>query len=120
MADRMMMVTWGTTVAGREERALEVFNESLGVYGQLQQDGKIESFDVTLLAPNPLLSGYAVLKGSAAQMAMVRDDAAFRRMCIDATLIVEQFNVLDGFCDEGVAEELAMFQEAAAKVPQSA
>jgi hypothetical protein len=120
MADRMMMVTWGTTVTGREEHALEVFNDSLGLYGQLQQDGKIESFDVVLMAPNPLLSGYATLKGSASQMATVRDDAAFRRLCIDATLMVEDFNVIDGFCDEGVADELAMFQEAIGKVPQSA
>jgi hypothetical protein len=33
MADRMLMISWGSTVHGREERALEVFNQSLGSTG---------------------------------------------------------------------------------------
>ena len=120
MADRMLMISWGATVRGREARALEVFNESLGVYGQLQQQGLIESFDVTFMSPNQLFAGYAQLKGSAAQMASVREDAAFVRMCADAALIVDDFYVTDGFCEEGVAERVTLFQEAIAEVPQHA
>ena len=41
MADRVLFITWGEVVRGREERALEVFSESLGFYGRLQQDGRI-------------------------------------------------------------------------------
>jgi hypothetical protein len=120
MADRMLLISWNEPVRGREERALEVFNDSLGVYGRLQQEGKIEAFDVTMLAPNALMGGYAQLKGSASQMAAVREDAEFRRLCADAQLIVEGFAVTDGFCDAGVAEQMAMYQEAIAQVPQSA
>jgi hypothetical protein len=119
MADRMLMIAWGNTVRGREERALEVFNDSLGVYGRLQQDGKIESFDVKLMAPNAGMAGYAELKGTASQMAAVREDPDFLRMCADALLIVDGFTVTDGYCDEGVAERIAYFQEAIAKVPQA-
>ena len=57
-----------TPVRGREERALEVFNESLGLYGRMQQDGRIESFDVTLLGANSVLNGCIQLKGDAAQI----------------------------------------------------
>ena len=120
MADRMLMVSWGRTVPGREVRALEVFNDSLGIYGRLQQEDRIETFDVTLLAPNPLMAGYAVLKGSAAQMAGVRDDLEFRRLCANASLIVDDFNVTDGFCDQGVADQIGLFQEAISAVPQMA
>ena len=119
MADRMLMVSWGSVVRGREERALDVFNQSLGVYGRLQQEDRIESFDVKLLAPNASLSGYAELKGSAAQMAAVREDAEFRRLCANAILIVEDFTVVDGYCQEGVADQMAYFQEAIAQVPQN-
>ena len=45
MADRLLFISWGSVVAGREEIALEVFNESVGLYGRLQQDGRIEGFD---------------------------------------------------------------------------
>jgi hypothetical protein len=120
MADRMLMISWGNTVVGREERALDVFNQSLGVYGRLQQEGRIESFDVKFMAPNPALAGYAELKGSAAQMAAVREDPDFLRLCANATLIVDAFTVTDGYCDEGVAEQVAYFQEAIAQVPQTA
>jgi hypothetical protein len=120
MADRMLVVSWGAVVRGREERALDVFNQSLGVYGRLQQEGRIESFDVKLMAPNAQLAGYAELKGTAAQMASVREDAEFRRLCANATLIVENFTVTDGYCDEGVADQIAFFQEAIAQVPQTA
>jgi hypothetical protein len=120
MADRMLVLSWGSTVRGREERALDVFNQSLGIYGRLQQESRIESFDVKLMAPNALLSGYAELKGSASQMAGVREDGEFRALCAAAELIVDDFNVIDGFCDEGVAEQMAFYQEAIAEVPQSA
>ena len=120
MADRMLLISWGAVVRGREERALDVFNQSLGVYGRLQQENRIESFDVQLLTPNAQLAGYAELRGSAAQMAAVREDAEFRRLCANAVLIVEGFTVPDGYCNEGVADQIAFFQEAIAQVPQTA
>jgi hypothetical protein len=35
-------------------------------------------------------------------------------------LIVEDFRVIDGFCNEGVAQEMALYQDAISKVPQHA
>ena len=52
MADRLLFISWGMPDHGMEERSLEVFNEALGYYGRLQQDGRIESIEVVLLAPN--------------------------------------------------------------------
>ncbi len=49
MADRILFISWGAPVAGREERGLEVFNDAVGLYGRMQQEGRIESFDVVLL-----------------------------------------------------------------------
>jgi hypothetical protein len=47
-----MFIGWGAVVRGREKQALQVFQESMEYYGKLQQDGRIESFDVLLLAPH--------------------------------------------------------------------
>jgi len=69
MADRVLFIGWGTPVRGREERALEVFNESVGLYGRMQQDGRIESFDVMLFGANTALGGCMLLRGDAAQIA---------------------------------------------------
>jgi hypothetical protein len=120
MADRMLFIGWGAPVRGREERGLEVFNEAIGLYGRMQQEGRIERFDVALLQPNAELNGYITLHGSADQLAAIREDAEFQRMTITASLIVEGLRQIDGVANEGVAEQIAMYQEAVGRVPQMA
>lgn len=120
MADRILFVGWGATVPGREERALEVFNDSVGFYGRCQQEGRIESFDVIFLEPHGGgLAGYVELHGSADQLSALREDEEFQRLLVDASLIVEELGLVGGFANEGVARQVTMFQEATAKVPQA-
>jgi hypothetical protein len=120
MAERLLFIGWGQVARGREEHALEVFNETIGVYGRMQQDGRIESFDVALLDPSGGIEGYAALRGSAKQIAAVREDPEFRRVMADASLIVDKLQILNGVCDKGLEQEIATYQEAVAKVPQTA
>jgi hypothetical protein len=118
MADRLLFLSWGTSVRGMEERSVEVFGEALGFYGRLEQEGRIESFEVVLLAPNGCLNGYMELRGSAVQLAAVREDAVFRRLLVDAGLIVNDLRIVDGYCNEGVADAMGIYQEAIAGTPQ--
>ena len=120
MADRVLFLSWGAPIAGREERGLEVFNEAVGLYGRLQQEGKIESFDVALLQPSGGIDGYIQLNGSAAQVAAVMENEEFRRMTLDASLIVHDLQITTGSTGEGIAADMAMYQEAIQKVPQHA
>jgi hypothetical protein len=120
MADRVLFIGWGAPVRGREERGLEVFNESIGLYGRLQQEGRIEKFDVVLLDPNPGLSGYIELHGSAEQLTAARASEEFRRTLADASLIVEDIRLVEGYTNEGIAREMALYQESIARVPQTA
>jgi hypothetical protein len=120
MADRMLMVCWGAPVRGREDRGLEVFNEAVGLAGRMQQDGRIESFDIALFSPNSDMNGYLQLRGSAAQMAALAEDDEFTRNTVDASLIVEDLRHLHGVCNEGIAPQMEIYAEARAKVPQTA
>src|SRR3977135_1387600 len=97
MANRLLFLSWGASVPGREERGLEVFNEALGLYGRMQQDGRIESFDVVLFDPNGGQNGYMELRGTSGQLSAVRADEEFRRVTIDAALVVENLRLIDGF-----------------------
>lgn len=119
MADRVLFISWGSPVPGREEHGLEVFEEALGLYGRMQQDGRIESFDVVLLAPNASLGGYMELRGSAERLAAVREDEQFRRMLVSASLVVEDLQMVEGSTDAGIAGEVGMYREAIARVPQA-
>jgi len=118
MADRVLFMSWRTVVRGREERALEVFNETLGLYGRMQQEGRIERFDVVLLEPNGELGGYIVLHGSSAQLAAVREADDYRRALVDAELAVEGMRVVEGATDAGLAHEIQLFQDGIAALPQ--
>jgi hypothetical protein len=120
MADRALVLTWGAVVRGREERALENFNEVVGLYGRMQQEGRIEQFDVTLLVPNRGMDGFMQLQGSAEQIAAVREDSEFQRLIVEAGLIVDDLTVTEGYVNEGIAGQMEMFRAAVAKVPQAA
>jgi hypothetical protein len=118
MADRALVIGWGAPVRGAEERGLEVFNEALGLLGRMQQDGRIDSFDVVLFEPNTNINGFILVRGSAEQINALRADDEFRRNTVQAQLIVDGLRHNNGYTNEGVAEAMAFYQEAIAKTPQ--
>lgn len=119
MADRVLHISWGAPIPGREERGLEVFNEAMGFYGRLQQEGRIESFDVALFAANSDLNGYIELHGTHEQLDAAQQDEEFQRITVDASLVVTDLRIAEAVINEGVAQEIARYQEAISKVPQS-
>jgi hypothetical protein len=117
MADRALFIGFGPPVRGREERAVQVFNEFVQMFGRMQSDGRIEGMDVTLLDPHGGdLGGFFMVHGSEAQCAALPGDEEFRRATIDATLIVDNFGVVPAATGEGVGREMAMYTEAVGKV----
>jgi hypothetical protein len=120
MSDRVLFIGWSTPVRGREERGLEVFNEAMGICGRMQQEGRIEKFDVVLLGPNGELDGYIEMHGSAEQLAAVREDGEFQRNTIDASLVVDRLRHIEGSTNNEVARQMALYQESIARAPQSA
>lgn len=120
MADRCLLTTWGEVARGREERAVECFNDCVGYYGRAQQEGKIEAFDVVLCSPNGGLEGYIKVEATAQQLADMKEDRDFQRLMAEAGTIVDRLAITDAVCNEGVAEQMEIFREAIAKVPQMA
>jgi hypothetical protein len=120
MADRVLCIGWGNPVRGAEARAIETFNDALGLLGRMQQEGRIEGFDVVLLSPNSDMDGFILVKGTAEQIMGLREDDEFQRNTIDAQLCVDGIRHMDGYTNEGVAEQMALYQEAIAAIPQRA
>lgn len=120
MADRSLSIAWGTPVRGLEERGLEVFNEVLGLLGRMQQEGRIEGFDVCLMEPNLAVNGVIMIRGTKAQIDALRDDEDFIRTTIDAELVVDGLRHIAGWINEGVARQIELYREALARVPQRA
>jgi hypothetical protein len=50
----------------------------------------------------------------------VNQDEEFRRHLVAASLVVDDLRMFDGATGQGVAEQMAMYVDAIAKVPQHA
>ena len=117
MPDRAVFIGFGAPVRGREERAVEVFNEFVGMLGRMQADGRIEDMDVTLLRSHGGdLGGFFMAHGSAEQCSALQMDEEFERAIADAVLIVENFGVVPAVTGAGVAEQMTLYNEAVQKV----
>ena len=61
-----------------------------------------------------LRAGFILARGSEEQIAALRLDDEFLRLNARAGLIVERFGVVDAAVDDGVAEQVSVYQEAIA------
>jgi hypothetical protein len=112
VADAGLFIGWGEVVRGREDRALEVFNETLEFYGQLQADGRIEDFEVALLDPHGgELQGYVMLRGSEEQIDSVRRGEDFIGLMTKASLIVDDLGIIGASIGESLGRAISIYQE---------
>lgn len=114
MADEALFIGWGEVVRGRETKAVEVFNESIQYYGQLQQDGKIESVDAWFLAPHGGdLDGFILLRGDREQLDEVQRSPEFERLQARAGMIVDRTGTVNAYTGEALGRLMGQFQDAA-------
>lgn len=117
MADEALFIGWGEVVRGREKKAVEVFNESVQYYGQLQQDGQIESIDAWFLAPHGGdLDGFFLLRGDREQLDEVRRSPEFERLQTRAGMIVDRTGTVNAYTGEALGRLMGQFQEAAGEL----
>ena len=111
MADAGLFIGWGQVVRGREQRAVQVFNETVEYWGGLQGDGKIETFEVVLLTPHGGdLAGFGLLRGSEEQISALQTDEEFQRMATRADQIIESLGVVTAALGEGIGRVMAQYQ----------
>jgi len=114
MAGEALFIGWGQVVRGREKLGLGVFQESVEYWGKLQQDGKIEGFDVFLLAPHGGdLAGFAILRGEAQSLSQVRFSNEFDRLIARAGSVVDNIGVVIAYSGDALARQMGLFQQIA-------
>jgi len=117
MADAALFVGWGAPVRGRESKGLEVFNEAIAFHSECQQAGRIESFEVVLLAPHGGdLDGFMLIRGSEDQMESLMRNEDFMRLNTRASMIVERFGVTQAALGESLGQQISIYQEAIAEI----
>jgi hypothetical protein len=113
MADDALFFGWGEVVRGREQQAVQVFQESIEYYSRLQQDGKIESFEPWFLEPHGGdLTGFVILRGERAQLDEVRRSPEYERLTTRASLIVDRSGTVSAYTGDALARLMGLYQEA--------
>jgi hypothetical protein len=113
VANDAIFMGWGNGVRGREKKGLEVFGEAVALWGKLQQEGKLESFEPVFLTPHGGdLQGFFLLRGERAALDEIQASEEFQRLATRANLIVDSFGVVPGYCGEGIQQPLGIYQEA--------
>lgn len=113
MANEALFIGWGEVVRGRERKAVEVFNEGMQYYGQLEQDGKIESFDAYVLGRHGGdLVGFILVHGRAEQLDELRRSPEFERQRIRAAMIVERLGIVDAYRGEALGRLMGQVEQA--------
>jgi hypothetical protein len=115
MAGDALFIGWGAVVRGREQKSLQVFQETIEFWSAAQQAGRIEGFTPYLLqAHGGGLAGFMLLTGERAKLDELRSSDDFRRLIARAGTIVEELGVLDAFGGDVLGQQLGHFQQAAA------
>jgi hypothetical protein len=120
MAGESLFVGWGQVVRGREQLALQVFQETVAYFGKLQEEGLIEGFDAYLLAPHGGdLNGFFMIRGEQSALDSVRSSPDFMRAVARAGSVVDNVGVVSAYTGEALGNNMAMFGEISAELPQA-
>ncbi len=112
MADAGLFIGWGDVVRGRESEATELFQETLGWYASLQEQGTIESFEPVFLEPHGGdLAGFILIRGDAEKLAALRVSEEFIQLSTRVGLIVDRFGVVGADMGERLQRQVEYFTE---------
>jgi hypothetical protein len=112
MTEAALFMGWGDMIEGREKRALELFNKSVHYLRSLQEEGRIDRFDVAVLPRNDRdLRGFILLRGTAEQIDSLRDDAQFQRLLRDVQVVVDGVGLIDALVDEALVRAMHQYQD---------
>ncbi len=114
MANAALFVGWGSTIAGREQQAYQIFNEAMQYFGRLQQQGLVESFEPIQLEPHGGdLIGCCIIRGDRSKLSGIRFGEDFQKLINKASLVVEHFGVVDGHIGEDLQRGFEQYQQIA-------
>jgi hypothetical protein len=113
VADYGLFIGFGTPVRVREVQSVEIFKEAMEYYARLQKDGTIESWEAAILEPHGGdLGGFFLVRGDRQRLCRLRVEPEFVRLTTRANLLTERLGVVGATVGDGVADAIAIFEEA--------
>jgi hypothetical protein len=117
MADHALFVGWGEPVTGREQKASQVFGESIDYFTRLQQQGEITAIEPFFLEPHGGgLGGFFLVRGERDALARLRTSEEFGRVILRASMVVHNIGVVAATTGEELARQVGEFQQLTAEM----
>ena len=117
MAEAGLFIGWNAPVRGREEKAVQVFGEAMAYWASLEEDGKVEGSQAAFLRPHGGdLGGFMLIRGTREQIAALQQEEEFDRFNARAALVVEGYGAVPAILDEGLADQMQLYQEMVAQL----
>ena len=111
MADAALFIGFGPAARALVPQVPALFGEAVELYGRLQQDGQIESFEPVLLQPHGGdLAGFFLIRGGLEQLTALQADPEFLRINARAVLVVDNFGVVPAYIGEGLGAQMELYE----------
>lgn len=95
MADAGLLIGWDRVVAGRDDSAVDLWNEMLSFFRRLHAEGRLERFEPVLLgAHGGQLNGFVLLRGTQEHLDELRNSDEFLVLNVRAQRALEGFTVV--------------------------
>ncbi|WP_301168761.1 hypothetical protein [Brevibacillus nitrificans] len=112
MAKGSLMVGWGEIIAGREKAAQATLNNAMQYCIRLQQEGKIDRFEVVALEPHGSdLNGFVLISGDKETIAQLRADDEFVSVMVGVQLVHRNVRVVGAYTGAELQSLFAMWDE---------
>ncbi|MFD0695325.1 hypothetical protein ACFQZT_14565 [Paenibacillus sp. GCM10027628] len=112
MAKGSLVVGWGEIIPGREKAAQATLNNAMQYCIQLQQEGKIDRFEVVVLEPHGSdLNGFVLITGDKETVAQLRAEDEFVAVIIGVQLVHRNVRVVGAYKGAELHSLFAMWDE---------
>jgi len=112
MTNSTLFVGWGAIIPGREKAAGAVLQQSMSYLNQLQQQGKIDSFEPVALAPHGGdLAGFGLVRGEATALAEIRGSDQYRRITVQLQRVHQSTGEVEAFTGPELGQYFSLWDE---------
>ncbi len=106
-----ILIGWKRVATGREAVAGELFGQAMGYYEKLQKAGKLTSYEPVLLPANAGLNGVIILRGTQANLDIVRNEDEFLDLTLRGQHCLDDFFVLPAYVGTAVNDIMARWMK---------
>jgi hypothetical protein len=112
MKKAALFVGWGALIPGREEAGGNVLAGALQFLQQLQEQGRVDSFEAVALDPHGGdLAGFVLVKGDKDAMSELRMSDEFLRILVRVQRVHQRVGVVNAYTGAEMQSLFAMWDE---------